>query len=184
MFATYFIGTEHGLFDIIFLSIKGVTFINEISEVLKSTREMSGVSLEEVSKDLDISELILTQIEEGNIGAFKDIFELKDYIANYAKYLGLDQNEVIDEFNEFMFEKTSKIPMNEIEKAARKTAIEEASDNRVASPYTKAVPISNNKEFILTIILIVILAILAVVWSIKQITIGNTTTNMLDYFTK
>lgn len=161
-----------------------MTYIDTISEVLKNTREMSGVSLEEVSKDLNISELILTQMEEGNIGAFKDIFELKNYIEIYAKYLGINPVEVMDEFNEFMFEKTSKIPMKEIEKAAKQTAIEEASDTRVASPYTKAIPISSNKRFILTILLIVILAILAVVWSVKQITIGNTTTNMLDYFTK
>ena len=161
-----------------------MTFISEISEVLKSTREMSGVSLEEVSKDLEIPELILTQIEEGNIGAFKDIFELKGYILDYAKYLGLNPDEVVDEFNEFMFEKTSKIPMKEIEKAAKETATLEANDKRVASPYTKAVPIQNNREFVITIIIIIVLVILAVVWSVKQITIGNTTTNMLEYFTK
>lgn len=184
MFATYLLGTEHGLFDIIFYLKKGVTFISEISEVLKSTREMSGVSLEEVSKDLEIPVLILTQIEEGNTGAFKDIFELKKYIIDYAKYLGLNPNEVIDEFNEFMFEKTSKIPMEEIEKAAKETAIEEANDKRVASPYTKEAPISDNKEFVISLIIIAILAVLAVIWSIKQITIGNTTTNMLDYFGK
>lgn len=138
--------------------------------------------MDEVSKDLEIDKLILTQIEEGNTGAFKDIFELKKYIVDYAKYLGLNSEEVIDEFNEFMYEKTSKIPMNEIEKAAKETAIEEANDKRVASPYTKAVPIQNNKQFVLTIIVIIVLVILAVVWSVKQITIGNTTTNILEYF--
>ena len=149
--------------------------------MLKSTRESSGLSLEEVSKDLEIDKLILMQIEEGNIGAFKDIFELKKYIVDYAKYLGLNSEEVIDEFNEFMYEKTSKIPMNEIEKAAKETAMEDANDKRVASPYTKAVPIQNNKQFVLTIIIIIVLVILAVVWSVKQITIGNTTTNYLEY---
>lgn len=157
--------------------------ITEISEVLKSTRESSGLSLEEVSNDLEIPELILTQIEEGNMGAFKDIFELKSYITSYAKYLGLNPEEVVDEFNEFMFEKTSKIPMEEIEKAAKETAIEEARDERVASPYTRSVPIQNNRQFVITIIIIIILAILAVIWSVKQITIGNMTTNMLNYFT-
>ena len=167
-----------------FLTKKGVKFINEISEVLKSTREMSGLSLEEVSKDLEIPELILTQIEEGNIGAFKDIFELKQYIIDYAKYLGLNSDEVVDEFNEFMFEKTSRIPMEEIEKAAKITAVEEANDKRVASPYTKAAPIQNNKQFVITIIITIVLSVLAVVWSVKQITIGNVTTNILEYFTK
>jgi len=140
--------------------------------------------LDEVSNDLDIPVLVLTQIEEGNIGAFKDIFELKKYISDYAKYLGLNPDEVIDEFNEFMFEKTSRLPMGEIEAKARETASNEANEQRVASPYTKAVPIFNRKGFILTLILVVILAVLAVIWSVKQITIGNTTTNMLDYFTK
>ena len=145
---------------------------------------MSGVSLEEVSNDLEIPVLILTQIEEGNTGAFKDIFELKKYITDYAKYLGLNPDEFIDEFNEFMFEKTSRIPIETIEKAAKETAIEEANDTRIASPYTKTAPISNNKQFVITIIIIIILVILAVIWSIKQITIGNTTTNMLNYFAK
>ena len=157
-------------------------FIIEISETLKSARESSGLSLEEVSKDLEIDKLILIQIEEGNIGAFKDIFELKQYITNYAKYLGLNSEEIMNEFNGFIFEKTSKIPMKEIEQAAKETAMEEANDKRVASPYTKAVKVQNNKQFVLTIIIIIVLAILAVVWSVKQITVGNTTTNILEYF--
>ena len=91
--------------------------MNEIGQNLKEARESSGVSLEEASKDLDIKPLILENIEEGNIGCFKDIFVLKDYIKNYAKYLGFDDNKVIDEFNEYLFEYTSKIPVEEIEKA-------------------------------------------------------------------
>lgn len=142
----------------------------EISEILSNTRESSGVSLEEVSKDLEIPILILKQIEEGNIGAFKDIFVLKEYIENYSKYLGLNPNEVIDEFNEFMFEKTSKIPMDEIKKAAREKAEAEEKEDKISSPYTKAAPKSSDKQFIITLIIIVVLVILAIFWSIKQIT--------------
>ena len=156
--------------------------MTEISEVLKSTREVSGVTLEEVSNDLDIPLLILEQIEEGNTGAFKDIFELKEHIKNYSKYLGLNPDEVIDEFNEYMFEITSKIPMDEIEKAVKEKAEAEENDQRVASPYTKAAPISSDKQFVFIIILIVVLVILAIFWSVKQITVGNTTTNILTYF--
>jgi len=156
--------------------------LTEISEVIRSTREASGVSLEEVSKDLEIPILILEQIEEGNIGAFKDIFLLKEYISDYAKYLGLNPDEVIDEFNEYMFEVTSKIPMDEIEKAVRERALEETKEIRVASPYTKAAPTKQDKQFILMIIFIVILVILAILWAVKQITVGNTTTNILSLF--
>lgn len=156
--------------------------MTEISEVLRNARESSGVTLEEVSKDLDIPLLSLEQIEEGNTGAFKDIFILKENIKDLAKYLGLDSDAIIDEFNEYMFEATSKIPMKEIEKAARIRADEEEKEDRVASPYTKEAPISSNKQFILTLLLIAILVILAIVWSVKQITIGNVTTNILSYF--
>ena len=64
--------------------------MEDIAELLKVTREEAGISIEEVSKDLNIGELILKNIEEGHIGAFKDIFEIKNYISDYAKYLGLD----------------------------------------------------------------------------------------------
>lgn len=156
-----------------------MTFINEISEVLKSTREMSGLTLDEVSKDLEISKLYLEQIEDGNIGSFKDIFELKEYLESYAKYLGLDYKEVIDKFNEFMFEKTSKIPMDEIEKAVREKEKEDALSDRIASPYTKLAPIKDNKQFVITLIIIFILVILAVIWSVKQITMGSA--NMITF---
>lgn len=167
-----------------FFLLREWSHINEVSELLKNTRESSGVSLEEVSKDIDIPVLILNQIEDGSMGAFKDIFELKKYLNEYSKYLGLNPDEIIDNFNEYMFEKTSKIPLEKIEKAAKDTMEIEANDTRIASPYTKSAPKSKTAEFIITLIIVAILAILAVIWSIKQITIGNTTTNILDYFTK
>lgn len=145
---------------------------------------MSGLTLDEVSKDLEIPVLSLEQIEDGNIGAFKDIFVLKDYLESYAKYLGLDYEDVIDEFNEYMFEKTSKIPMEEIEKAVKEKEKEESESNRIASPYTKAAPIKSNKQFIFMLILITVLVIIAIIWSIKQITVGSTGTNIASYFNK
>lgn len=145
---------------------------------------MSGLTLDEVSKDLEIPVLSLEQIEDGNIGAFKDIFVLKDYLESYAKYLGLDYEDVIDEFNEYMFEKTSKIPMEEIEKAVKEKEKEESESNRIASPYTKAAPIKSNKQFIFMLILITVLVIIAIIWSIKQITVGSTGANIASYFNK
>ena len=84
--------------------------------MLRGAREENGVSLEEASEDLKIKPAILYNIEEGNMGCFKDIFVLKDYLKDYAKYLGIDPTKTVDKFNEFMFEKTSKIPVEEIEK--------------------------------------------------------------------
>ena len=90
--------------------------MDNIGSLLRQTRESSGVSIKEASTDLSIDENYLLNIEEGKIGCFKDIFALKDYLTNYAKYLGIDSDKLIDEFNEYMFEYTSKIPVKEIEK--------------------------------------------------------------------
>lgn len=111
--------------------------MNEIGEELQYARESSGVSLNEASKDLGIKVEILENIEDGRTGAFKDIFELKEYISNYAKYLGLNEDELIDEFNEYMFEYTSKIPIKEIEKTIELKIKEDKKDDEIASPYTK-----------------------------------------------
>ena len=102
----------------------------EVGDTLKNSREVSGVTLEEVSADLDIPVILLEQIEDGNMGAFKDVFELKEYIRKYSKYIGLDPDEIIDVFNGDMFERTSKIPMDKIEEAVKEMALEEEKEER------------------------------------------------------
>lgn len=145
----------------------------EVGDTLRSSREVSGVTLEEVSTDLEIPIIFLEQIEDGNMGAFKDVFELKDYIKKYAKYIGLDPDEIIDVFNGDMFERTSKIPMDKIEEAVRENAIEEEKEERIASPYTKAIPKIKTTPYIVALVIAIILMITALIWSITQIT--NTT---------
>lgn len=154
--------------------------MNEIGQNLRDARESSGVSIEEASKDLDIKALILENIEEGNIGCFKDIFVLKDYIKNYAKYLGLDDNKIVDEFNEYLFEYTSKIPLEDIEKAVIEKA-KETKDEEVVSPYTNPVQKTKKIYYALIYILIIVLVVIAVIWSVKQITINNEVINYVSY---
>lgn len=155
--------------------------MNEIGELLRTTREESGVSLEEASGDLEIKTLILENIEDGNIGCFKDIFVLKDYIYDYAKYLGLEPEKIIDEFNEYLFEYTSKIPLEDIEKAMNEQQKEEIPENKIVSPYTNSTKKSNSTFMFILIAVLIVLVVLIVFWSIRQITVDNMTTNMISY---
>lgn len=158
--------------------------MNEIGELLRSTREESGVSLEEASGDLEIKTLILENIEEGNIGCFKDIFALKEHIYNYAKYLGLEPDKIIDEFNEYLFEYTSKIPLEDIEKAVQEQQKEEITEDKIVSPYTTMTKKQNPVVKVLLILGMAILLIGIVVWAVKQITVDNKTTNMISYVSR
>ena len=155
--------------------------MNEIGEALKYARESSGVSLNEASKDLDIKPEILENIEDGRTGAFKDIHELKDYIASYAKYLGLDEKQLIDEFNEYMFEYTSKIPIKEIEKTIELKIKEEKKDEKVVSPYTKEKKKYNNWVYVVVYVVIFLMIIVAIFWSVKQVTINRSVTDTISY---
>lgn len=155
--------------------------MNEIGELLRLTREESGVSLEEASGDLEIKTLILENIEDGNIGCFKDIFVLKDYIYNYAKYLGLEPDKVIDEFNEYLFEYTSKIPLEDIEKAMKEQKKEDIAQDKIVSPYTNSTKKPMNKIIVMILIALGILAVLILFWSIKQIMVNNVSSNMISY---
>ena len=155
--------------------------MNAIGEALKYARESSGVSLNEASKDLSIKPEILENIEDGRTGAFKDIYELKEYIASYAKYLGLDEKNLIDEFNEYMFEYTSKIPIKEIEKTIELKIKEEKKDDKVISPYTKTNKKYNNWVYVVVYVVIFLMIIAAIFWSVKQVTINRSVTDVISY---
>ena len=148
--------------------------LNEIGLRLKSARELAGVTLEEASEDLSIKEVVLSNIESGNIGSFKDIYVLKDYIKNYAKYLGISPSDVEKDFNEYLFEITSKIPVGEIEKKIKeKQKIEDTQPLRVASPYTTMKSKYKNKSFLLLYVLVILLVAIAIFWAVKVVTVDN-----------
>lgn len=154
--------------------------MEEIGNLFLLTREAAGVSLKEVSEDLNIEEAILENIEDGKSGAFSDVFVLKDYVYNYAKYLGLDAEAIVDEFNEYIFESTSKIPVKEIEKQIIENMKNEEQD-KVVSPYTKREKPVKNGLYLFICIVMVCLLILAVFWSVKQITINTKKANDISF---
>ncbi len=132
--------------------------MKELGERLRELRKSNGVSQEEASNDLMITPKELDCLENGNFKVFKDVYELKKIMRNYAKYLGLDESEIIDEFNDFLFEKTSKISKIDIEKAIKKS---EEKEDKVSSPYTK---ISKTRyDFAPIVLLIVLLVFISLV---------------------
>ncbi len=139
-----------------------------IGRTLKEARETSGVSLDEASRDLNIKDVILDNIEAGNIGGFKDIFELKDWITSYAKYLGLNEQQILDEFNEYMFEYTSRIPVKEIEKKVMELN-KEKTDELIVSPYTNPTIKSSKKNYALIYVALIALVLIIIIWSAKQV---------------
>ena len=127
----------------------------EIGLKLKEKREENGVSVEEVAEDLKVRPSQVTNLEEGKRESFKDVVFLKYFIRDYAKYLGLNSEELVDEFNEFLFDYTSKIPLEEIEKAKQNNVVKK----EVTSPYTNTCCGKKELKIILAIVGVVVLLI-------------------------
>ena len=104
---------------------------------------------------------------------------LKEYISNYAKYLGLDSDKIIDEFNEYVFESTSKIPVKEIEKQIEENKKNE--EEKVISPYTRKEKKIKGGLWIVLYIIFLFLFACATFWSVKQITINSKIANNISY---
>ena len=145
--------------------------MKEIGEKLRSTRESVGITLEEASEDLKVKKEILEAIEEGNKEPFKDIFYLKDLLKNYSKYLGLNYDEIVEEFNEYLFDFTSKISIDDIKKAEKEQKIKEKNikEVKISSPYTqeksqeKKVPIFLIIGGVIVLVLIIVYVFVALV---------------------
>ena len=130
--------------------------MKDIGLKLKEKREENGVSVEEVAEDLKMRPSQIISLEEGKKEDFKDVLFLKYFIRDYAKYLGLDGEEMVDEFNEFLFDFTSKIPLEEIEKAK----LNNTNKKEIISPYTNT---GNNNKLFLRIFCVIILVVVLLV---------------------
>lgn len=120
--------------------------MKDIGLKLKEKREENGVSVEEAADDLKMRPSQIISLEDGRKEDFSDVNTLKFFIRDYAKYLGLDGEKLVDEFNEFLFDFTSKIPSEVIEEAKQKR---EKEKKEFSSPYTKKE--GHNKTYIICI---------------------------------
>jgi len=163
--------------------LKKVFYLKEIGEYLKNARLENGISILEASEDLKIESAVIENIEEGNIRAFKDMFALKELVKDYAKYLGLDANYIMEEFNDFLFCHTSKISLEEIKELNKKQ--EEKEEKKVTSPYTNIPKEKRDYKPLLKLlsIAVIIFIILLIVFNIinKERTIDTELKGSINY---
>ena len=143
--------------------------MKEIGEKLKEARESIGVSIEEVAEDLKLRPSQIENIEAGNTDAFKDVFYLKYFIRDYAKYLGLDKEDLVDEYTEYQFDYTSRLSLDDIKAAKKK----KKDVRKIKSPYT--IEKRNRTSIIMFVVYaIIMLLIILIIYLIINL---NTTDN-------
>ena len=69
---------------------------------LKQERELRNLSLDEVSKSTRIKKHFIKAIEEDRFDLCPPPFYVKAFLANYARYLGLDPRDILLKYQELM----------------------------------------------------------------------------------
>ena len=140
--------------------------MKEIGETFLEKREEIGITKEEVASDLKVDPLLIENLESGNHKVFKDILELKEVITNYAKYLGLDEEELLDDLNDFLFETTSKISIEDVKDRLKEEERKKENEKKIKTPYT--LEVKQKKHYTGLVIGILILIILVVFYIILR----------------
>ena len=91
----------------------------------------------------------------------------EEYIYEYAKYLGLDYDKLVEEFNEFMFEYTSKIPTEVIERISKQKEDEEKNKGAL-SPYTIVNRRNYKKPIMIGIVVLLLILSIFVIFKIRE----------------
>ncbi|WP_371371194.1 helix-turn-helix domain-containing protein [Sporomusa aerivorans] len=67
-----------------------------VGELLRAERLKKGLSIKDVESSISIRALYLNAIEEGNFGIIPGEVYLKGFIRNYATFLGLDPQAILE----------------------------------------------------------------------------------------
>ncbi len=151
--------------------------MKELGEELSVLRKSNGVSKEEASNDLGITLTELDCLENGNFKVFKDVYELKRIILAYAKYLGLPEEKILDEFNDYLFEKTSRISKADIEELKK-----QEEEEKVSSPYTKVG--KTRYDFAPIVLIIVLLMFISLIVYLVLSYLKKKDDDVISYFNK
>jgi len=107
---------------------------------------------------------------------------MKRIVTNYAKYIGLETEKVIDEFNDYMFEKTSKICFEDILRAESDL---KGKKTEVSSPYTIVKVKKDRKKLfsyigILVVVILLILLIFELIRPKQEIIVNELKTGKIE----
>jgi cytoskeleton protein RodZ len=70
-------------------------YAHSVGELLRSMREAKKLSLADVHQDTKMSLPVLRALEQDDFASFESEIYVKGFLKSYAKYLGLDADEIV-----------------------------------------------------------------------------------------
>jgi cytoskeletal protein RodZ len=91
------------------------------SEMLANRRRELGLSISQASKVLKLKEQVLIAFEEGDFENIPQSGYAQGMLSSYARYLGLNPREVVDQFSEDLYEATNHASSHELRRRVRES---------------------------------------------------------------
>ena len=97
-----------------------------IGDLLRRERERQNLSIKDIEKATSIRALYIDAIEKGEYKTLPGEVYAKGFVRNYANYLKLNANEIVNAFNEEMH------PQEELQESVGSSSAEEARQEQSA----------------------------------------------------
>ena len=90
-----------------------------LGQDLKRERELRGISLKEISSSTKISLRFLQALEEDRLDILPSIFFIKAILRTYAKFIGLEEDYVLNKYYEASLELEQSLESKQIRRKTR-----------------------------------------------------------------
>ena len=89
------------------------------SEMLIARRQQLGLTIEQASKVLKLREPVLIAFEEGDFANIPKSGYAQGMLSSYARYLGLNPRQIVDQFQEDLYEFENGVTSHDLRKKTR-----------------------------------------------------------------
>ena len=89
------------------------------SEMLIERRRQLGLTIEQASSVLKLKVQVLVAFEEGDFGSIPKSGYAQGMLSSYARYLGLNPRQIVDQFQEDLYEYTNGVSSHDLRRRAR-----------------------------------------------------------------
>jgi cytoskeletal protein RodZ len=84
--------------------------MDEFGHILREARENKGLTLAEVQDKTRINARFLTALEQGDYGKLPTPVHVRGFLRNYARFLGLDPQPLVDRYERVLEQETAVFP--------------------------------------------------------------------------
>jgi len=134
--------------------------VDELGNLLREAREARGLSLADAQEATRINSRYLQALEEGQYGSLPSQVHVRGYLRNYAKYLSLDPDPILDRFELNRTAYTQRVVQEEEEEISASRPLPTREDRVFFDPVNMEVGASPRGDSSPLIRIIIIIALL------------------------